>query len=196
LAGDDVVVMPRELPGDGQHEHQGVLRDRDRVGPAVVGDRDPRPARRRDVEAVVAGADELDELQLRRAAIEIAAQALAREAHEVLGVLHGGGELRRALVCDLELELGRQERASDVDERGRELGGENDLVAMAVSFVCSPASAGGVPAPRRPAARTSAGYRSFFMSSGKFDVNEYDLTAPLALKRTDRSLLAVAEARR
>ena len=76
------------------------------------------------------------------------------------------------------------------------LGERTILVAMAVSFVCSRASAGRAPAPRRPAARTSAGYRSFFMSSGKFDVNEYDLTVPLALKRTDRSLLAVAEARR
>jgi hypothetical protein len=41
-----------------------------------------------------------------------------------------------------------------------------------------------------------ADYRSFFMSSGKFDVNEYDLTVPLALKRTDRSLLMVADALR
>ena len=70
------------------------------------------------------------------------------------------------------------------------------LVATAVSIFYSRASAGGAPAPRRPAARTSAGYRSFFMSSGKFDVNEYDLTVPLALKRTDRSLLTVAHALR
>jgi hypothetical protein len=34
------------------------------------------------------------------------------------------------------------------------------------------------------------------MSSGKFDVNEYDLTVPFALKRTERSLLTVADALR
>src|SRR4029453_13952989 len=90
---------------------------------------------------------------------------------------------------------GRSERAMSTSAAGG-LGGRTILVAMGVSLVWSRASAGGAPAPRRPAARTSAGYRSFFMSSGKFDVNEYDLTVPLALKRTDRSLLAVAEARR
>jgi len=31
------------------------------------------------------------------------------------------------------------------------------------------------------------------MSSGRFDVNEYDLTVPFALKRTVKSLVSVPE---
>ena len=34
------------------------------------------------------------------------------------------------------------------------------------------------------------------MSSGKFDVNEYDLTVPFALKRTVKSFVIVLEALR
>jgi len=39
-------------------------------------------------------------------------------------------------------------------------------------------------------------YRSFFMSSGKFDVNEYDLTVPFALNRTVKSFVIVLKALR
>jgi hypothetical protein len=56
------VVVPRELLVDGQDQHQGVLGDRDRVRAAVVGDRHLGQTRGRDVEPVVTGADQLDQL--------------------------------------------------------------------------------------------------------------------------------------
>src|SRR5262249_43547778 len=52
-----------------------------------------------------------------------------------------------------------------------------------------PPVGGGPPAVGRPRA---ASYLSRAMSSGKFDVNEYDFTVPSALKRTLRSLLSSA----
>ena len=119
--------MPGELLQDGQDKHQGVLGDGDRIRAAVIGDRHPGPAGGPDVETVVAGADQLDQLELGRPAIELRAEALAREPHEVLGVFHGRGELGRTLLGDVQLELGWQERAGDVDERRGELRGENDL---------------------------------------------------------------------
>jgi len=73
LAGDDVVVVPHELLEHREHEHHGVLGDSDRVRAAVVGDGHLGLARGLDVDAIVAGAGQLHELQPRRGAEELVA---------------------------------------------------------------------------------------------------------------------------
>jgi len=59
--------------------------------------------------------------------VEIGAQLGPGEAHEVLGGRERGRELRRARVDDGHLEAGGHEASGHVDERGRELGREDDL---------------------------------------------------------------------
>ena len=120
-------MVPRELLVDGQDQHQRVFGHRDRVRAAVVGDWYARLARRLDVEPVVAGADQLDQLELRRPTVEVRPHVRAGEPGEVLRVLDGRVELGRALIDDLEVEICRQERAGDLDERRRKLRGEHDL---------------------------------------------------------------------
>jgi hypothetical protein len=115
VVADDLFVY-------GEDEHQGVLGDGHRVRAAVVGDRHARLAGGFDVEAVVAGADELHELQIRRRVVERLPHVLARKAHEVLGVLNGLRETRVVLGDDLKLEIGRRHGAGDVHDRGRERG--------------------------------------------------------------------------
>jgi hypothetical protein len=63
LAVHAVPVLPGQLLEGGQDQHDRVLGHRHRVGAAVVGDRHPGLARSLQVERVVAGADELDELE-------------------------------------------------------------------------------------------------------------------------------------
>src|SRR5215831_5024209 len=61
LAGDDVQVMPHQLLFDGEHQHDGVLEDGDRIRATVVGHGDLGLPRGLDIHAIVAGAGELDE---------------------------------------------------------------------------------------------------------------------------------------
>ena len=70
---------------------------------------------------------------------------------------------------------GKSERATSTSAEGS-FGERTILVGTAVSFFRC--------------------YRSFFMSSGKFDVNEYDLTVPFALNRTVKSFVIVLKALR
>src|SRR5438046_1877212 len=121
LAGDDVVVLPDELLRHGQHERERVLGDGDRVGSAVVADGDPRLSGRLDVDPVVAGADGLAELELRRRAVEVRPEARAGEADEVLGVVDRVEEFGRSLLGDPELVACRHDRAGDLDHRAGQL---------------------------------------------------------------------------
>ena len=127
LAGHHVAVVPGELAVDREHQHQGVLGHRHRVGAAVVGHRHPRPLRRRHVEPVVAGTDQLHQLEARGRLEELAVELGAREPHVVADLGQRGGELRRARVGHDHLEAGRHEAARDVEHRGGESGGHEDL---------------------------------------------------------------------
>ena len=126
LTGDDVVVVVHELLEHGQHQHHRVLGDRDRVGPAVVGDGHPGLARGLDVHAVVARAGQLHELQLRRGAEEFVADAGARRAQVVLGVGGGVVELGLTGIGDDQLHAGWEQFAGDLHDRGG-LGRREDL---------------------------------------------------------------------
>src|SRR5262249_31982711 len=98
----------------------------DRVGAAVIGYGHLGLARGLDVHAIVAGAGELDELELGRGAEEFVADAGARRAEIVLGV---GGlvvELGLARIGHDQLHAGRQQIARDVHAGGG-LGGREDL---------------------------------------------------------------------
>ena len=103
-----------------------MLGDGDRVGAPVVGDGHLGLARGLDVDAIVARAGQLDELQLGRGAEELVADTGARRAQIVLGVGGGVVELGLARIRDDQLHAGRQQIARDVHDRGG-LGGREDL---------------------------------------------------------------------
>ena len=122
-----VLVLPGQLLQRGQDQHDGVLGDRDRVGAAVVGDRHPGLAGGLQVERVVAGADELHELHLLGGGVEVVAERVAAEAHEVLGVAGGVQEAGAGRVDRHQLEAGRRHLDGDVEHGLGELGREEDL---------------------------------------------------------------------
>ena len=125
-AGHDVEVVIDELLEHGEHEHDGVLGHGDGVGAAVVGHGHLRLARGLDVDAVVAGARQLHELQLGRRAEELVADAGARRAEVILGV---GGcivELGLGRIGDDQLHARRQQLTRDLHD-GSGLRGREDL---------------------------------------------------------------------
>ena len=69
-AAPHVRMLEGQAPAHREHQQQRMLGHRDRVGAPVVRERHAGPARRRDVRAVVARAQQLDELELRGGAIE------------------------------------------------------------------------------------------------------------------------------
>ena len=121
LPRHDVVVIPDEPLVDGEHEQDRVLGDGDGVGAPVGGHGHGSLARRLDVDPVVAGADELDELEMRRRAVEVRPEARAGEADEVLGVVDRVEEFGRSLLGDPELAACRHDRAGDLDHRAGQL---------------------------------------------------------------------------
>ena len=127
LPRHDVVVHPGEPLEDGENEHYGVLGDGHRVRPAVVGDGHPRPASGLDVEPIIAGADELDQLELGRGLVERGVHAPAGEAHQVLGLLDCLRELRVFALEHDELEAGRDHAAGDVHDALRKGRAKHDL---------------------------------------------------------------------
>src|SRR5262249_46731783 len=117
-AGDNIVVVVDELLEHGQHQHDGVLRHRDRIGAPVVGDGHLRLARGLDVNAVVARAGQLDELELGGGAEELVADARARRAQVILGLGGRVVELGLGGIGDDELHPGRKELAGDLHHGG------------------------------------------------------------------------------
>ena len=88
-------MLPHERAGGGEHQHDGVFGDRDGVGAAVVGDGHAGLVGGRDVAAVVAGGEELDELEVGGGGVEGIVHARVAEADEVVAAGHGGVELGR-----------------------------------------------------------------------------------------------------
>src|SRR6266545_3724905 len=126
FAGDDVVVVVHEFLEHGEHEHDGVLGDGDGVGATVVGDGHTGLARGLDVDAIVARAGQLYELELGRGAEELVADALPRRAQVVLGVDGGVVELWLTWIGDDQLHAGWEQIARDFHDGGG-LGGREDL---------------------------------------------------------------------
>jgi hypothetical protein len=113
------------------HQQDGVLGYRGRIGAAVVAHRDAVLARGGDVRAVVAGAQQLDQLEFRRRLVELLLHLVVDEADEVFGVLQRrgvfgaagrGGDyvvaLRRHLQCQRVVAL-RQHDGDDLWIHGR-----------------------------------------------------------------------------
>ena len=107
-AGRDIAVLGDQATRHRQHQQQCMLRDGDRVGAAVVAERDLALARRVEIGAIVARAQHLDQLQLRRVLEELRRDILLDETHEVVGAREGCLHLRRVVqrLHDLEA-LGR-----------------------------------------------------------------------------------------
>ena len=126
--GGDVRVLEDQPARHGQHQQQGVFGDGDRIGAAIVGDRDSRAPRRGDVRAVVAGAQQLDQAQPGRLPEQRFVDGAVDETDEIFGVGDRDIEFRTP-----DRRLGQVEtRRSEVPRRLRgagEPGGENDLRA-------------------------------------------------------------------
>jgi hypothetical protein len=120
-------VLPGQLLHGGQDQHDRVLGHRHRVGAAVVGDWHLGLLGGLEVERVVAGADELDQLDVLAGRVEVVAERVAAEAHEVLGVLGRFQELRCHRIDRDQLEAGRRHLDGDVEHRLGEPRREQDL---------------------------------------------------------------------
>ncbi len=106
--GDDAVMHPDQLARHRQHQHHRVLGDRGRVGAAIVADRHAGGARGVEVVGVVAGAQGLHELQLRRLGVEFRAVLELAGADVELGVLQQVPEFRPAMRRGDQLVARRQ----------------------------------------------------------------------------------------
>ena len=104
-----VSVLKRQPPADGEHQQQGVLGHRHRVRAPVVGDGYAGAPRRFDVRAVVAGAQELDEPELRRGAVQLFVDEPVHESHEVPRLGDRGTILGASRRHPHELEAGGRE---------------------------------------------------------------------------------------
>ncbi len=100
--------------------------DRDRIGAAVVAYRNAGPPRRLDIDAVVAGAQQLHQLQLRRRPVERVVHLHLAEADDVLGIRQRGVEFGAAGPRDDCIETGRRQFARDV-HRAQRIVGQQDL---------------------------------------------------------------------
>ena len=78
-------VLPDHLAVDREHQHHGVLGDRDRVGAAIVRERHLGAPRGLEVDIVVAGAEQLHELELRHRLVELIPHRHVRIADHVFG---------------------------------------------------------------------------------------------------------------
>lgn len=87
-----------------------------RVSAPIVGDGDLGPARRFDVEPVIAGADELHQLELRHGAVEIGSHPFAGEPQEELGVAGPVQGIGREPLDDLEIVPVRHHGSGDVHD--------------------------------------------------------------------------------
>ena len=100
-----------------------MLRHGDRVGAAIGAQRHAALAGRLEVGAVVARAQHLDELEVRRILEELRRHVLLDEAHEIVGTGQGGLLLRRIVQrLDDLVALGGQV----VDHRQRVLGSDDE----------------------------------------------------------------------
>ena len=111
--GDDALVHPGELAGDGQHQQERVLGDSGRVGAAIVADRHPRGPRRFQVISVVAGAQGLHELQLGRLLVKLRAVLELAGADIEIGILEQIPEFRPAMRRGHQLQAVRQHVVRD-----------------------------------------------------------------------------------
>ena len=103
-ARGDVAMLGDESPRHRQHQQHCMLRNGDRIGAAVVAQRDLALACGVEIGTVVAGAQHLDQLQPRRFLEELRRHVLLHEAHEVVGAWQGCLHLRRVVqrLHDLE----------------------------------------------------------------------------------------------
>ena len=119
-------MQPDQPARDGQHQHQGVLGDRGRVGAAIVADRHARGARGFQIIGVVAGAQGLDQLQLRRLAVEFRSVLELAGADVELGVLEQVPEFGAAMRRGHQFVAGRDQIMSDLESfLGMGVGGED-----------------------------------------------------------------------
>ena len=112
-ARNDAFMQPYELARDGEHQHDGVLGDGSCIGPAIVADRDARGARGVEIVGVVAGAQGLHELQLRRLAVELRAVLVLAGADVELAVLEEVPEFRAAVRCGDQIVARRDQIMGD-----------------------------------------------------------------------------------
>jgi hypothetical protein len=110
-----------------------VLGDRDGVGAAVVGDRHLGAPRRVEIDVVVAGAEQLHQLEPRRRAVERVLHGQARIAQHVFGLPEHGRKLRPVAAHQHQLVAGRRQRAGDLAGLGRRRH-DDDAVAHAGSW--------------------------------------------------------------
>jgi hypothetical protein len=96
---------------DRQHQQQRMLGDRDRVRAAIVADRHPSLPSGFDVEPIVAGAEQLDQLETGCRPIEFGTELKARAADVIFGILQRRREFGAVELGDDELVARRQYRA-------------------------------------------------------------------------------------
>ncbi|MGQ4810461.1 hypothetical protein NKDENANG_03930 [Candidatus Entotheonellaceae bacterium PAL068K] len=118
FAAYDIVRVPGEFFVDRQDEHQRVFGHRYRVRPAVIGDWYAGLPGGFDVYAVVAGANQLHQSEVRGGTVKRLIERIAGEAQVVLRVLHGGQEVRGVLIDDMHLIVFRQHAQRNIHERG------------------------------------------------------------------------------
>ena len=112
-------MLPRQPAADRQHQHDGVLGHRDGIGAAVVADGHAGTPRRLDVHPVVAGAEQLDQLEFRGRLIEGVVHFHLAEADDVFGLRQRSLEFRAVGAGDDHVDPGRGELASDIHRAER-----------------------------------------------------------------------------
>jgi hypothetical protein len=119
-------MLPNQSPRDGQHQQQGVLGDGDRVRTAIVTYRYPSLPRRFDIEPVVAGAEQLDELEAGCRPIKFGTELKTWAADVIFGIPQRRREFGAVEFGDDEFVARRQYFACDVHDCLGELRGHQD----------------------------------------------------------------------
>ena len=117
----DGIVLPAQLPAQRQHQHQAMLGDGVRGRVADGGHPDPGPLGRREIDELVAGAQELDQREPGRPGEQGLVEARPRQPHEARRPTPAR---RRSRGCDAarmssEHAGGRSSSARLRTERGR-----------------------------------------------------------------------------
>ena len=112
-------MLPDQPAFHGEHQHQRVLGDRDRVGAAVIGDGNAGEACRREIHVVVTGAQQLHQSQARCDPVERGIELHTRITDDVGGLAQRRRKLR-ALTCDERgVEAGRRQFLRNLADLGR-----------------------------------------------------------------------------